>query len=133
MAENVQVIMQELVRRSNEDARRLRAIEQRLEALESRINTMENASIDRIKKNNTKYAEIDVSLRSMGDEIVKMENALDKIGRQMPKLARKQDLKEVERMLDLISPIRQEFVTKDEMHEEIEEEVKASVHNPRNR
>ncbi len=133
MVENVQVILQELVRRSNEDARRLRAIEQRLEALESRINTMENTNIDRTKKNNTKYAEIDVALRSTGDEIIKIENALDKINRQMPKLARKQDLKEVERMLDLISPIRQEYVTKDEMKEELEDEIKAMNRDQRKR
>jgi uncharacterized phage infection (PIP) family protein YhgE len=113
------------VRRSNEDARRLRALEQRLDAMESRINSFENSNIDRVKKNNAKFAEFDVSIRSINDELLKMTNNLDKINRQIGKFARKQDLKEIENMLDLISPIRQEFVTKQELKEEIEEEVKA--------
>lgn len=123
--DNMSVIVQELVRRSNEDARRLRGLEQKLDAMENKINSLENSSIDRVKKNNSKFAELDVSLKNINDELLKMTNNLDKINRQMAKFARRQDLKEIERMLDLISPIRQEFVTKQELREEIEEEVKA--------
>ena len=125
MKDNLSVIVQELVRRSNEDARRLRALEQRLDAMESRINSFENNNIDRVKKNNSKFAELDVSVRSINDELMKMANNLDKINRQIVKFARKQDLKEIERMLDLISPIKQEFVTKEGLKEEIEDEIKA--------
>jgi len=48
-----------------------------------------------------------------------MKNMLEKMSRQLSTFARKQDLKEIEHMLDLISPIREEFVTKDELEDEL--------------
>ena len=116
---NVNVIMQELVRRSNEDSRRLRGLEQRLDAIENRINNFENSSLERNKKANSKFAEIDLSIKTLTDELMKFSNSLDKINKQVNKFARKQDLKEIERMLDLISPLKQEFVTKDQLEEEL--------------
>lgn len=116
---NYNVIMQELVRRSNEDTRRLRALEQRLDAIENRINTFESTTLEKNKKANTKFAELDLSLKGLGDEITKLTVGIDKINKQVNKFARKQDLKEIERMLELISPIRQEFVTKDQLEEEL--------------
>lgn len=116
---NVNVIMQELVRRSNEDSRRLRGLEQRLDAIENRINNFENGAIDRNKKVNQKFAELDLSIKTLTEEMMKISAGIDKINKQVNKFARKQDLKEIERMLDLISPIRQEFVTKDQLEEEL--------------
>lgn len=113
------MIMQELVRRSNEDTRRLRSIEQRLDAIENRLSAMEQTELDRSKKSNVKFAEHDVFLKSLSDELEKIRNAMDKINRQINDFARKRDIKEIEKMFDLISPIRQEFVTKDELEEEL--------------
>ena len=83
--------------------------------------------MDRTKKLNAKIAELEVALKSANDELIKMTNNLDKINRQIVKFARKQDLKEIEHMLDLISPLRQEFVTRQDMKEEVEEEIKREV------
>ena len=116
---NYNVIVQELVRRSNEDSRRLRAVEQRLDAMENRLNITENAAIERTKKMNLKFVELDTTIRSLTDELTKLNGNLEKLNKQAIKFARKQDLKEIERMLDLISPIKQEFVTKQELEEEL--------------
>src|SRR3989338_7024840 len=95
---NVNVIMQELVRRSNEDSRRLRGLEQRLDAIENRINNFENSSLDRNKKFNSKFAELDLSIKTLTEEILKVNSGLEKINRQVNKFARKQDLKEIEQI-----------------------------------
>ncbi|MEM7819387.1 MAG: hypothetical protein QXD48_00995 [Candidatus Aenigmatarchaeota archaeon] len=113
------VIVQELVRRSNEDTRRLRSIEQRLDALENKISNIEEISLERTKKANAKFAEVDVSIKNINDELIKIKNVLDKINRQINDFARKKDLKEIERMFDLLSPLKQEFVTKEELEEEL--------------
>src|SRR3989338_9641122 len=97
----------------------LRSLEQRLDAIENRINTFESTTLEKNKKANTKFAELDLSLKGLGDEIAKLIGSIDKINKQVNKFARKQDLKEIERMLDLISPIRQEYVTKDQLEEEL--------------
>lgn len=115
---NYSVIVQELIRRSNEDARRLRAMEQRLGAIESRMNVFENNALDRAKKANLKFAEFDLAIKNLGNELAKLAGSLDKINKQVGKFARKQDLREIERMLDLISPLGQ-LVEKDQLEEEL--------------
>ena len=113
------LIMQELVRRSNEDTRRLRAIEQRLEGVETRLIALEDSTLEKLKKSNTKFAELEASIKMASDDVIQMKNMLEKMSRQLSTFARKQDLKEIEHMLDLISPIREEFVTKDELEDEL--------------
>lgn len=115
----VSAILQELVRRSNEETGRLRALEQQLQALENRMKTLEETSIERAKKFNTKFTEIDAMLRNVGDEVLKLNNSMEKFNRQVSKFARKKDIKEIENMFDLLSPIKQEFVTKEELEEEL--------------
>ena len=119
--ESYQMIIQELVRRSNEEARRLRSLEQRMDALESRTASLEENIIEKMKKANSKFTDFDVVLKSLTDEITTLKNSLDRINKQINKFARKRDIKEIEKMFELLSPIRQEFVTKDELEEELEE------------
>ena len=115
------LIMQELVRRSNEDTRRLRGIEQRLDGIESRLIALEDGTLDKLKKTNIKFAELETIIRNASDDIIQIKNMLEKMSRQLLTFARKQDLKEIEHMLDLISPIREEFLTKDQLEEELHE------------
>lgn len=124
---NTPVVMQELVRRSNEDARRLRALEQRLDSLETRVSAAENAAFEKTKKLNQKFAEFEVAIKSVSDELAKITGNMEKVNKQMLKFARKQDLREIEHMLDLISPLRQEFVTRESLKEEVDEEIKREV------
>ncbi|GEM_PF-3288534 len=115
------LIMQELVRRSNEDTRRLRTIEQRLDGMEARLVALEDSMLDKTKKMNSKVADIEVSIRLVSDEMLMVKTNLERITRQMSTFARKQDLKEIEHMFELLNPIRQEFVTKDQLDEELKQ------------
>ena len=56
---------------------------------------------------------------AVNDEIFRMRNNLEKINRQVNKFARKRDIKEIEKMFELLSPLKQEFVTKGELEEEL--------------
>ncbi len=124
-AENFQVILQELVRRSNEETRRMRNIEQRLDTLEDRLNVLIDSTNERTKRTNAKMAEMDVGIRAVLNDMANVKANLDRITRSMAKFAQKRDLKEIEKMLELISPLRQGFVTKNELEEEIIKHVKA--------
>ena len=115
------LIMQELVRRSNEDSRRLRTIEQRVDSMEARLVALEDTLLDRTKKMNSKFAELDTTIKIASDELLMVKTTLERISRQMSSFARKQDLKEIEHMFDLLSPIRQEFVTKEQLDEELKQ------------
>jgi uncharacterized protein (DUF342 family) len=115
--ENYQVILQELVRRSNEETRRLRILEQRMDSLDDKLNSLIETNLDRTKKSNFKVAETEVSLKSISNEILNLKLGIDKINKQLVKFAQRRDLKEIERMLDLLSPLREEFVTKEDLEE----------------
>ena len=120
-AETQGLIMQELVRRSNEDSRRLRTIEQRLDGMEARLVALEDSLLEKTKKMNSKVAELESSIRLVSDEMLMVKTSLDRITRQLSTFARKQDLKEIEHMFELLNPIRQEFITKDQLDEELKQ------------
>jgi DNA repair exonuclease SbcCD ATPase subunit len=113
-------ILQELVRRSNDEMRRLRDVEQRIESIENRLNSIEDINLDRIKKSNAKFASIENSIRQINEDILMLKNSLEKFNRQVASFARKRDIKEVEKMMDLLSPLKEEFVTKEELMKELQ-------------
>jgi len=115
--DNYQVILQELVRRSNEETRRLRTVEQRLDSIDDKLNSLLESTIERNKKINAKITELDVAIKNISNELLNIKLNIDKVNKQMVKFAQRRDLKEIERMLDLISPLRQEFATKEELEE----------------
>lgn len=118
-----QAILQELVRRANETNRRMRSIEQRIEAMEIKQTSQDQSMLERTQKLNGKLKEIEVTVESLKDEMLRFKNNLDKINKQMPDLARKRDIKEIERMFELLNPIRREFLTRDELEEELKSKV----------
>lgn len=98
------IILHELIRKNGEDTRRLRSIEQRLDMIENRMNSLEAANLDRAKKFGAKISEMESMLKNAVDELTRTRNSLEKINRQIVKFARKSDIKEMERMMDLLNP-----------------------------
>lgn len=127
MPEQYQIILQELIRRSNEESRRMRSIEQRLDTLDDKLNVLTEGTNERTKRINTKLTEMEVALRTLSNDVANIKANVERITKSMAKFAQKRDLKEVERMLDLLSPIRQEFVTKDVLEEELKIREKVAV------
>ena len=109
------LILQELVRRTNDELMRLRNIEDRVSSLEERLGVLEDTSLERTKKFNEKFAEFDVAIKDMADETARIKNIIEKVSKQLNNVALKRDVKELERMFDLLSPIREEYVTKEEL------------------
>ncbi len=118
--EKFQIILQELVRRTNDFNSRVRGIEQRVQSLEERTNSIEESNIEKTKKINDKFLDNEARFRSINDELIMMRNTLEKINRQITKFAMKKDVKEVEKMFEILSPIRNEFVTEEEFREHVE-------------
>ena len=99
-----QLIIQELVRRSNDEIRRLRELEQRIQIVENRSNTLENIFLEKTKKYEKKLAELDIAIKEFNDEVSRMKGIIDKVNKQMNKLARKREIRELEKMLELLTP-----------------------------
>ncbi|MBI2172905.1 MAG: hypothetical protein HYT73_01695 [Candidatus Aenigmarchaeota archaeon] len=101
------IIIHELIRKNGEDTRRIRSLEQRLDMLENRMNSLESAGFDRSKKSGAKISEMEASLKGLYDEFSRLRNNMEKINRQIVKFARKSDIREMERMMDLLNPVKQ--------------------------
>lgn len=111
----MQLILQELVRRTNNELMRIRNLEDSVTNIEERLGSLEDTSLQRTKRFNEKFAELDVAIRNLSDETAKIKNLLEKVSKQLSNVALKRDVKELERMFDLLSPVRQEYVTREEL------------------
>jgi predicted nucleic acid-binding Zn-ribbon protein len=111
----VQMIVQEIVRRTNDHGRRLRDVEDKIRTIEDRLNSMEENFIEKAKKSNERFTDIEASRKDISDTLLKLDNNMEKINKQIINFARKRDIKELERMFELLNPIRQEFITRDEV------------------
>ncbi len=99
-------VLQELVRRSNEDSRKLRSYEQRLQIIENRLASLEENSIKGLKNQTIKVSEIEKTITGANDELLRLKNTLEKMNRSLTGFASKKDIKEIEHMFELLSPLR---------------------------
>ncbi|MFH1421065.1 MAG: hypothetical protein ABIG30_03855 [Candidatus Aenigmatarchaeota archaeon] len=125
------LVLQELVRRSNNDSRRLKELEQRMEALDNRTKTVETTVLRKTKDTDTKLAELEATIHGMEERLINFQNVFDKFNKQVEKFAMRRDIKELEHMFDLFSPLSGKFVTKDELENKLTElrEKQMSVGN----
>lgn len=116
-SKRLELILQELIRRANRSDRRLRIIEQRTQALESRTGSIEDINFKQNKDIKKRIIDMEFTIKSFSDRIIKIENDINRISEQLKGFAKKNEVKEIESMFDLLNPIKQDFVTKKELEE----------------
>ena len=116
-SKRLELILQELIRRANRSDRRLRIIEQRTQALESRTGSIEDINFKQSKDIKKRIIDLEFTIKSFCDRIIKIENDINRISEQLKGFAKKNEVKEIESMFDLLNPIKQDFVTKKELEE----------------
>jgi seryl-tRNA synthetase len=121
--EKLRLILQELVRRSNDDNRRIRSLEQQIEAMENKVKNIEDSFLKEKKHVADKLINNEASIRNINEDIMRLNTSTERLSKKLDKTASKRELEEVEKMFDLLSPLKQEFVTKDSLEEEVQEEV----------
>ena len=127
--EQDRLILQELVRRSNNDSRRLKELEQRLDALDSKAKTIENTVLKKHKDLEGHYTDIETRVQEMEDRLIGFQNTFDRFNRQVSKFAMRRDIKELENMFNLFNPVTGKFVTVDELDDKMRELREKFVQN----
>ncbi len=117
MTNEMNIIVQELVRRANEDSRRLRILEQRMDMNESKLSTLEDTSNKKFSNTKKKLEELKKEILTINERLEKTETAIKRIEDKLSKTARKADIKEFEKMIEILSPLNQEYVTRKEFEE----------------
>ena len=122
MAEKADVksVVSELVRRINEDSRRIRASEQRIERMETSFSTLEERLLTQLGDLKISLERIGSKISDVSDKIIGMETDISRINKELGKTASKSELKQIETYLEIINPITSKFVTKDELERMLE-------------
>jgi len=113
----------EIVRSVNENTRRIRILEQSLEGSKSRISGLEQRVIDDME-NLRKWADqLSVDIKEISNNLREIRGEILKINKDLDKTAKKTKVKELENLMELYSPIKSNFITRDQMQRTIEENI----------
>ncbi len=112
---NLRLIINQLVERVNDDAKRIRVLEQRNGTLDSRLNSVEQSLTGNYREFLGLVKTMEKGILELGDKISDSEARISEIVRQFKRVATKTDVKALESLLEIYNPIKSNFVTRDEL------------------
>jgi predicted nucleic acid-binding Zn-ribbon protein len=113
----------EIIGRIDNNTRRVRAVEQRLEGLELRMSSAEEKMIEEVDNLKREFERISIDLKGMSKTLADIHDEIIRINKDVDKTAKKNEVKELESLLDLYNPIKSKFVTKDEVRNMIDDKI----------
>jgi TolA-binding protein len=114
-----ELVLHELVRRANVHTQRLRNIDEQIRRLNTKIESIEQQKIKDEKTINEKFEKIMESIKEINRTIDELKNEVTKLNEKSKNFAKKREIEELSELLNLLSPIRHEFVTWSEFNREI--------------
>ena len=125
MAEkDIQAVLNEIVRRANETVRRLRDLEESDSLIESRLNTAETGILNLANEKRETNEAVSARLDDIEKKIIQIENELVRMAKNIDKMAKKSEVKELENLISIYNPIKTKFITREEAELMIEERLK---------
>jgi hypothetical protein len=113
----------EVVRRINDDTRRIRVLEQRLDIIDSKIKGIEERAIDEMNILKKGFDLLCTDVKEISKELKELRGEFLKINQNLEKTAKKHEVKELENLLDLYNPIKSGFITRNELERILEEKI----------
>ena len=120
---DVKAVVSELVRRINEDARRIRSLEQQIERTEMSFSTLEERLLTQLGDLKIGLERIGAKIAALSDKIGETEGNVTRLTKELGKAASKAELKQIQTYLEIINPITSKFVTKDELERALQEKA----------
>lgn len=118
---NIEVLTSELVRRMNEDTRRIRLLEQRMDRIDNTVSGLEDNVLAQLDNLKFSIEKLNSEILRIGERMTGMENETNRLKKDLDKTATKTEMKQIETFIDVVNPITSKFVTKDEMERMLEE------------
>jgi len=112
---NLRLIINQLVERVNNDAKRLRVLEQRNATINSRLNSLEQTLAGNYKEFIKVMKLQEKSIAGLGEKIRVTEGKISEIVRQFKRVATKAEVKTLQNLLEIYNPIKSNFVTREEL------------------
>src|SRR3989344_669895 len=119
----INAISSELVRRLNENSRRLRIMEQKIDKLESSMDLLEDNTLNQMNDMKIGLERIATKITALGDKLTSIETDMARINKELGRAATKAEVKQLETFIDLVNPITAKFVTKGELERAFEDKL----------
>jgi prefoldin subunit 5 len=113
----------EVIKVISTNTRRIRSVEQRLDGLEMRMGSIEEKIINEIEGIKKDFEEIHMYIRQISKNLSELRAEMLRMDKIINKTAKRTEVKELESLLDLYSPIKSKFATRDEVERLIEEKL----------
>lgn len=120
---DIRVLATELVKRINDETRRIRLLEQSIDRFEADLENLEAAVAAQTADSRLEEDSVAKQIKSLSDRILILENAISRMEKEMAKRATKAELKQIDSYISLMSPMTTKFVTREEMERAINDKV----------
>jgi len=121
MAEKKNMVINEILFRINEHARRIRLLEERVDRIVSSIHILEEEVKDRSSEIRVGLERRDLKIKQIMEEIDIIKKEVSRINEAIEKLASKSELNEIKNFIEILNPITSKFVTRDEVKRMLED------------
>ena len=108
-------ITNEIIKRQNDNIRRIRVLEETLRNIDVRINSIEQRYLNETKKIYEKLYEIEGQLKDGSVAQKTLEFQQDAFKKSAKKYATQNDLSQIKNYIELINPMISKYVTKKEL------------------
>jgi len=120
----VRGVINEIVRRLNEDVRRIRDLETRMDRMDSTISTLEETVLNQLNDLKIDFEKVVNKINSVAERLNQIENEIVRLNKELNKAATKADVKKIETYVEILNPITSKFVTREELERLLEEKKK---------
>jgi len=121
------IMMNELVRRLNENSRRIKYVEQKAEKVESTVTTLEETALMRMNDLKINLERIEQKMTSLAERLNVIESEILHANKEIGKSVTKAEIKHLEAYIDLMNPITSKFITREELERVLEENAPKKV------
>ena len=119
--EEANAALSELLKRINEDRRRMRMMEQSVERLENSLSALEETVLTQLNEFKFSLERVNAKNEAMAGRLTAVEANTAKLAKSTDKAATKLELRQLESFVDLVNPVTSKFVTKDELDRALED------------
>lgn len=121
---SLRTVINEIVRRLNEDVRRMRDAEMRLDRMDATISDMQESMISKLNDLENDLTKLGSKIDMVAGRLTNMENEILRINKVLSRNATKAELKSIETYVEILNPITSKFVTREEMERILNERLK---------
>ncbi len=114
---DISTVLEEIVKRVNEHARRIRILEERNRASDMRTASIEEGLLKTRDLIREEFEKLNEKILDLERRIMKIENEIERINKDMKKMAKKTEIKELEAIFNIFSPLKSKFITKEEVED----------------